>query len=641
MPGETFDFNDVVGPRDEANGYKVAPVIAEGELVDGIGGGTCQISGTLHGAAFFAGLEIVERYPHTRPSSYIKLGLDATVVYPTINFRMKNPFPFPVVLHQTVKNGVVRAEILGPRRTRTVTLIRRILEAIPYEEVERPDKTLPAGVRVLGQRGVAGLQAPSLPHRARGTARDARTLGRRVPADATDRARRHRRGLEVGEAPDDDPHAEYLADELLVVTQGPDTRDERAESRREGRRPRRHDVGKPRAGAVRGAGLDGEGRDAVLAQPGKTAPTGRKAENSPKEGRKGVAVRSAGLDSTDRLSEDRRPGTRGEGYPGTIAPSDTGWPVSERTMMTTTTEQPAVTARKPNEENGASARSADWENPRVASILSAAAKCFARKGFTATTLAEIGKELGLRKSIVHYYFASKAALIHEVQSFTYHRYLDRLKEAIRNGDGSPQQATDALRALWEAIQNNKTGTGLNIEVWSAARRDPELKRRAAGLQRDARQVVRDAIAGATKSGRAEGARHARARRAQRPERHRLPRGRRNQGQGSLRGVPRPAPARLRSAVERFLSSAEVALPLGPRASARAFFSSPRARVGDRRHGPARARLTRYAHAHRSGVARRRHRAEPALSAGAADETLPWLGATCGPGKTTCRSGGRF
>jgi len=170
-----------------------------------------------------------------------------------------------------------------------------------------------------------------------------------------------------------------------------------------------------------------------------------------------------------------------------------------------TTEQPQVppAARKPNEENGAAARSADWENPRVASILSAAAKCFARKGFTATTLAEIGKELGLRKSIVHYYFASKAALIHEVQSFTYHRYLDRLKEAIRNGDGSPQQATDALRALWDAIQSNKTGTGLNIEVWSAARRDAELKRRAAGLQRDARQVVRDAVAGTAKSQRSE------------------------------------------------------------------------------------------------------------------------------------------
>ncbi len=172
-------------------------------------------------------------------------------------------------------------------------------------------------------------------------------------------------------------------------------------------------------------------------------------------------------------------------------------------MMTTTEQAQVPPARKPTEENGAATRSADWENPRVASILSAAAKCFARKGFTATTLAEIGKELGLRKSIVHYYFASKAALIHEVQSFTYHRYLDRLKEAIRNGDGSPQQATDALRALWDAIQSNKTGTGLNIEVWSAARRDAELKRRAAGLQRDARQVVRDAVAGTNKSQRSE------------------------------------------------------------------------------------------------------------------------------------------
>jgi hypothetical protein len=133
-------------------------VIAEGELVDGIGGGTCQVSGTLHGAAFFAGLEIVERYPHTRPSSYIKMGLDATVVYPTINFRIKNSYDFPVVLHQTVKNGVVRAEVLGPKRSRTVTLIRSIDSVIPYQELERPDKTVPDGMRLLGQRGIPGFK---------------------------------------------------------------------------------------------------------------------------------------------------------------------------------------------------------------------------------------------------------------------------------------------------------------------------------------------------------------------------------------------------------------------------------------------------------------------------------------------------
>ena len=243
LPGEVFDFNDVVGARDEANGYKVAKVIAEGELVDGIGGGTCQVSGTLHGAAFFAGLSIVERYPHTRPSSYIKMGLDATVVYPTINFRLKNPFSFPIVLHETVKNGVVRAEILGPKRTRTVTLIRHIDSAIPYEEVERPDKTLPNGVRRLGQRGVAGFKLRRYrivregPHAVRERWDDTYPPTSQIVRVGT------------GDMPkssvksEDDHHPEYLADELLVVTQGvadddddgPDRASTMRESREAGR----------------------------------------------------------------------------------------------------------------------------------------------------------------------------------------------------------------------------------------------------------------------------------------------------------------------------------------------------------------------------------------------------------------------
>ena len=144
----------------------------------------------------------------------------------------------------------------------------------------------------------------------------------------------------------------------------------------------------------------------------------------------------------------------------------------------------------------ASPRAVDWENPRVAAILTAAAKCFSRSGFSSTTLAEIGKELGLRKSIVHYYFASKAALIHEVQSFTYRKFLDRVRTtlgAAHEGTGAAR-ARRALEALWEALQADPTATGLNIEVWSAARRDPELKRRAASLQQDSRQIMEEALA---------------------------------------------------------------------------------------------------------------------------------------------------
>ena len=145
--------------------------------------------------------------------------------------------------------------------------------------------------------------------------------------------------------------------------------------------------------------------------------------------------------------------------------------------------------------SGTSPRAVDWENPRVAAILTAAAKCFSRSGFSSTTLAEIGKELGLRKSIVHYYFASKAALIHEVQSFTYRKFLDRVRTtlgAAHEGTGAAR-ARRALEALWDALQADQTATGLNIEVWSAARRDPELKRRAASLQQDARQIIDEAL----------------------------------------------------------------------------------------------------------------------------------------------------
>ncbi|WP_437810570.1 VanW family protein [Sorangium sp. So ce1078] len=223
MPGEIFDFNETVGPRDEAHGYRVAPVIAQGELVDGLGGGTCQISGTLHGAAFFAGLEIVERYPHSRPSYYIKLGLDATVVYPTINYRFRNPFDFPIVLHETVAGGVVRAEILGPSRKLTVTYFRRIDEVIPFEELERPTPKLPDGTRVLAQRGIPGFRTTS--------SRVVRDGAYGVREKWSDSYPPTTQIIHVGSGPRDlevkvadDNHPEYVADEYLVVTQGPDVR---------------------------------------------------------------------------------------------------------------------------------------------------------------------------------------------------------------------------------------------------------------------------------------------------------------------------------------------------------------------------------------------------------------------------------
>jgi hypothetical protein len=219
MPGEVFDFNETVGPRDEANGYRVATVIAQGELVDGIGGGTCQVSGTLHGAAFFAGLEVVERAPHTRPSTYIKLGLDAAVAYPTLNLKLRNNFDFPVVLHETVKNGKVRSEVLGPARSRTVTFFRRVDEIEPFTSEERETEDIPEGERVLSQRGVPGFKATVF-RIVRDGAYAVRTKTfNHYPA--TTQIVKVGTGPKDRKLPADDNHPEYKADEYLVLTQEP------------------------------------------------------------------------------------------------------------------------------------------------------------------------------------------------------------------------------------------------------------------------------------------------------------------------------------------------------------------------------------------------------------------------------------
>ncbi|MDF2718663.1 MAG: hypothetical protein K0R28_5588 [Paenibacillus sp.] len=79
FPGEVFSFNLVVGRRTEDRGYLRAPIIVRGELSEGIGGGICQVSSTLFNATDRAGLQIIQRYSHSRDVPYVLPGRDATV----------------------------------------------------------------------------------------------------------------------------------------------------------------------------------------------------------------------------------------------------------------------------------------------------------------------------------------------------------------------------------------------------------------------------------------------------------------------------------------------------------------------------------------------------------------------------------
>lgn len=80
-PGEVFSFNDTVGERTAARGFKSAIEYQNGEEVMGIGGGACQASTTVYQAALRAGLEIVDRSPHGMQVGYSDYGMDATVYW--------------------------------------------------------------------------------------------------------------------------------------------------------------------------------------------------------------------------------------------------------------------------------------------------------------------------------------------------------------------------------------------------------------------------------------------------------------------------------------------------------------------------------------------------------------------------------
>ncbi len=155
-PHEVFSFNEVVGDRTEKEGYRVAPVIQGGELIDGLAGGMCQIASTLHAAAFFAGLEIVASTPHSRPSAYITMGLDSTVVYPSVDLKLRNPYDFPVVMHYQVNQGAVKVELLGKERPYKVIFEREIKSETPFGSDTRGDPEAPSGQRYTIQEGYPG-----------------------------------------------------------------------------------------------------------------------------------------------------------------------------------------------------------------------------------------------------------------------------------------------------------------------------------------------------------------------------------------------------------------------------------------------------------------------------------------------------
>ncbi len=172
MPGASLSFNTVVGKREASRGFAPALELMNGEVVQGIGGGVCQVAGTLHAAAFFAGLLVEEYHPHSRLNqfAYLRPGLDTMVAWPdhvrdvsgTKDMRIRNPYPFPVVIKtKLVQVGPGQAslqvEMYGASKPFRVDFNFREISRVPAGELRRLDETLLSGEQRVHQQPLDGI----------------------------------------------------------------------------------------------------------------------------------------------------------------------------------------------------------------------------------------------------------------------------------------------------------------------------------------------------------------------------------------------------------------------------------------------------------------------------------------------------
>ena len=160
MPGEEFSFNEVVGKRTIEAGYKNAKIYENGQVVDGLAGGICQISSTLYNAVVLANLEVTERRNHSFTSTYVPAGRDATVVYGRSDLKFKNTRNYPIKIEATVASGIAEFKIHGIKEETEyeIKIIPVTTQTIPYQTIYVPDPALAPGQQVITQGGHSGCR---------------------------------------------------------------------------------------------------------------------------------------------------------------------------------------------------------------------------------------------------------------------------------------------------------------------------------------------------------------------------------------------------------------------------------------------------------------------------------------------------
>lgn len=160
MPGDQISFNDKVGPINGKYGFMEAPVILNGELTPGMGGGVCQSSTTLYNALLLADVSIVERHPHSIAASYVPRGTDGAVARGYLDLKFKNDFDFPIYITSEIIGNNIKFYIYGDTNTKdySVKIEPVLIQTLPYKVVEKFDQNAQPGSRELTQEGRTGYK---------------------------------------------------------------------------------------------------------------------------------------------------------------------------------------------------------------------------------------------------------------------------------------------------------------------------------------------------------------------------------------------------------------------------------------------------------------------------------------------------
>ena len=163
-PGETFSFNQVVGQRTKARGFKEAPAYFQGEVTEQVGGGICQVSTTLFNAAVKADLKIKERHAHSMTVSYVDLGKDAAVDWGNKDLKFTNTSDDNIyICCYLTDDKRVRFGIFGKLlpNGESITLEGQQTGTVDYNTEMQVSFTMNSGEKKVIQAGKKGFTATS------------------------------------------------------------------------------------------------------------------------------------------------------------------------------------------------------------------------------------------------------------------------------------------------------------------------------------------------------------------------------------------------------------------------------------------------------------------------------------------------